>query len=498
MAEPAPPAPPTAQELLQELNGYMENTLLIGQQAVRDALNSQGLTSVGDFRGLKEEDIAEICANARKPGGTIPNPAYDAANPVAGIPAMVMNPGVLVGHVLEKRLKMFGYFVQYLTKVGRTFSPEAATLDTVQNLYRLKEADDEYDNDIELPEKLSNVEKFRVVLEDLDDYLERKRGVTMIPLAAYTRSMPTPPPINLDPGLGSPTYLRELIRRAPLTGATAVADKEAVWDVIRHITHNGPGWGWVQAFSRSRDGRGAYIALKSHYFGDAFQSRLRAKADQVLESTYYDGTKRNYTYKRYIESLQRAFTDLESTGKVVSNERKVRVLLLGVADSRLESAKNTILATPALRANFEVASNYLAEVLDSKVSYSATTRKARISSIQSNKNGGNGNKRNNGHQTPTKGFDPNKYYPFRKWIKLSKEQQQMVREARDVANSSTKKRSAAAIHINNKNKRKGHDSSGTSTTYDNSETTGDSNDQNEKELGVGAIMSQRKKGKRDI
>ena len=34
MAEPAPPAPPTAQELLQELNGYMENTLLIGQQAV--------------------------------------------------------------------------------------------------------------------------------------------------------------------------------------------------------------------------------------------------------------------------------------------------------------------------------------------------------------------------------------------------------------------------------------------------------------------------------
>ena len=188
----ADPAPPTAQELLQELNGYMENTLLIGQQAVPDAPNSQGLTSVGDFRGLKEEDIAEICANARKPGGTIPNPAYDAANPVAGIPATIMNPGVLVGHVLEKRLKMFGYFVQYLTKVGRTFSPGAATLDTVQNLYRLKEADDEYDNDIELPEKLSNVENIRVVLEDLDDYLERKRGVTMIPLAAYTRSMPTP------------------------------------------------------------------------------------------------------------------------------------------------------------------------------------------------------------------------------------------------------------------------------------------------------------------
>ena len=493
MAEPDAPASPTAQELLTQLNGYLENTLLIGQQEVRNALNAQGLVSIGDFNGLKEDDIAEIRANARKPGGTVPNPDYNAANPVPGVPITITNPGVLVGHVLEKRLKMLGYYVQYLNKVDREFSAATATLAQIQGLYRLKEADDEYDNEIELPEKLTNVENIRVVLEDLDDYLERKRGVTMIPLAAYTRSMPTPPPVNLDPGIGAPTYLRELIRRAPLTGATAVADKEAVWDVIRHITHDGPGWGWVQAFSRSRDGRGAYIALKSHYFGDA--ERLRAKANQVLESAYYDGSKRNFTYEKYIESLQRAFTDLESTGEMVSNERKVRILLLGVSDPRLESAKNTILATPSLRANFEVASNYLAEILDSKVSYSASTRKARISSIQHNKNGNGGNKKNGSNQS--NGFDPNKYYPFRKWIKLTKEQQQMVREARDAVNSSTKKRSAAAVHFKNgKNKRKGADGSTTTTTDESSETTGDSSE-NDKELGIGAIMSQRKKGRRE-
>jgi len=41
-----------------------------------------------------------------------------------------------------------------------------------------------------------------------------------------------------------------------------------VWAIIRHITHNGPGWGWgwVSRFSRHENGRDAYVDLKTHYF----------------------------------------------------------------------------------------------------------------------------------------------------------------------------------------------------------------------------------------
>ena len=498
MAMPAPPAPPTAQELLDELNGYLQNTLLIGQQNVRDALNAQGLISVSDFEGLTEEDIAEICSNARKPGGTINNPAYDVANPVAGVPATITNPGVLVGHVIEKRLKMLRYYVHHLKKISRKFDPAAAhaSLQKLQDLYRFKTSEEEYDNDIELPERLTSVDNIRTVLEDLDDYFERKRGCTGIPLAAYTRTIQAIPEVDVDPGFGTPSIIRELIRRAPHAGPTALTDNEAVWDAVRHVTHDGPGWGWVQAFSRSRNGRQAYLALRSHYFGDAYQTRLRAKADQILETNYYDGTKRNFTYERYIETLQRAFADLESTGEFVSHERKVRILMTGVHDPRLESAKNTILATPDLRVTFESASNYLAEVLDNKVSYSATTRKARISAVHVNKkkqNGhGNGNK-GKGNDDSTE-FNPNKYYPFRKWIKLTKEQQAMVRAARDSQNSSTKKRTASAVKTGKGKKRK-NESNSTTTTEDSS--CSDCEEEN-KTSGIGAIISRRKKGKDQI
>ena len=508
MAMPAPPAPPvpppaplTAAQLLTQVNDYFQNVLMIADQDVRDALNGQGLISIGDFEGLPEDDIAEICNNARKPGGTIPNPAYDPANPVAGVPQTITNPGVLVGHVIEKRLKMVRYYVHHLQKVSRTFDPAAshANLQGLQNLYRFKTSEDEYDNDIDLPERLIAVENIRVVLEDLDNYLERKRGCTGIPLAAYTRVVQAIPPLNRDPGYATPSISAELIRRAPHNGPTALTDNEAVWDAVRHVTHDGPGWGWVQSFSRTRNGRQAYLALKSHYFGDAYQTRLRAKADQTLETNYYDGTKRHYTYEKYIESLQRAFTDLESTGEFVSNERKVRVLMTGVHDPRLESAKNTILATPELRVSFEVASNYMAEVLDNKVSYSATTRKARISAVQVNykKNGGQGNNKNNNKNKneDNKNFNPNRYFPFTQWIKLTKEQQQMVRSVRDAQNSSTKKRSASAIQSSGKKKQK-NDGGSTTTTEDTSSSDGEQNE--EKELGIGAIMSQRKKGKNRV
>ena len=184
MAMPAPPgpvvppAPPTPQELLQQLNTYFQGTLLINQQNVRDALNAQGLISIGDFEGLTEDDIAEICSNARKPGGTIVNPDYDPVNPVAGVPPNITNPGVLVGHVIEKRLKMLRYYVHHLKKISRKFDPNAAhaLLENLQDLYRFKTSEEEYDNDIDLPERLTTVENIRTVLEDLDDYLERKRG----------------------------------------------------------------------------------------------------------------------------------------------------------------------------------------------------------------------------------------------------------------------------------------------------------------------------------
>ena len=120
-------------------------------------------------------------------------------------------------------------------------------------LYLFCQQEEEHDNEIPLPEKLSSVDNIRVRIEDLDDYFQQKRGSTGIPLAAYTRedvALPAGTAEDPDPGFGTPSILEELIQRAPHIGVTFKNDNEMVWDAVRHVCHEGPAWGWVQAYNR--------------------------------------------------------------------------------------------------------------------------------------------------------------------------------------------------------------------------------------------------------
>jgi hypothetical protein len=62
-------------------------------------LNDHGLLIIDNFVSLIEKDVNQMCSNIRKPGGTINNPSFNMNAPVAGVPAMIPNPGLPVGHI---------------------------------------------------------------------------------------------------------------------------------------------------------------------------------------------------------------------------------------------------------------------------------------------------------------------------------------------------------------------------------------------------------------
>jgi hypothetical protein len=183
-------------------NNYLNAMIGINDAALVTAINGQGLEGFDDFLMLTEDDIGNICTNVRKPGGTIPNPAYDPNNIVPNIPATIPNPGRQLGRVYEKRLKMLRYYVHHLQRIQRVIVANQATLDRLVNCYRLKDAEDE-DEDVELPQKLLKTDKVRDVLEDIDNYLVRKLGSSGLPLAYVVREEVALPLV--DPGYGQPT-----------------------------------------------------------------------------------------------------------------------------------------------------------------------------------------------------------------------------------------------------------------------------------------------------
>ena len=129
------------------------------------------------------------------------------------------------------------------------------------------------------------------------------------------------------------------------------------------MAHGGPGWSWVSRFACTSNGRAAYIALKGHYFREAYTSRIRAQADQMLENAFYDGRSRTFTYERYCETLIRAFNDIEDTEEEVTDERKIRVFMKGLTDPQCEAFKGTIQAMRGLRANLTDSMDMVAEFL---------------------------------------------------------------------------------------------------------------------------------------
>jgi hypothetical protein len=431
---------------LATLNNYLDNTLGIDDQNTRDALNQQGIQAFDDFLTLTEKDISDICANIRKPGGTIPNPLHNAAAPVANIPAVIPNPGINIGYVYEKRLKMLRYYlVLRLERVQRVIGVNTATLARLITCYRLKEIEDEAE-EIDLPIKLTRVDKVRDILENRDNYLLQQRGASGLPLAYVVRPEAALP--NVDPGYGQPSVIEEMIARGPHAGPYYQLDNKAVWQVIRHVTHEGPGWSWVQGYQRTSDGRQAYLALKAHYLGESYSSRIRAAADSTIDNAYYDGKSRAFTFEKYCEILKAAFTDIEATGEAVSETRKVRVLLHGICDKRLETAISQVMATAELRDTFDTALNFIARFADDMKSLDNSRKVSHrnISGVSSRggRGGRSGRGANPGRGHGAGGYQGNRaargrmnnpkvnvedrYYPWEEWKELTQTQKDKVRE----------------------------------------------------------------------
>jgi hypothetical protein len=362
----------------QQFDGYLQQVLGIAQADVRNALRLQGLSTVDDFIALSEDDIEDVCKIVRRPGGMIPNPAFGQGAGRGAQPPLLPNPGLPIGHLHEKRLKMLRFFIYHLQRIQREFDPAIATMELLQEIYLLKEVDDEDDQKKPaLPEKLTKTDKVREVIENIESLLLSMKGINGVPLLYVVRdqvALPTGIGNDIDEGFGQPTHTQEMIRRAPHTGVYFREAQKSVWNIIRHVTHGGPGWNWVQSFATTQDGRNAFLAMKRYYLGESYTRRIKLSAENTLSTAFYNGQVRTFKFGDFVDKLKGAFTDIESTGEVIDPQRKIRILMQGISDSRLKTGKAAVLANPMLYTDFETVVNFLTTLLNEEESMSIATR----------------------------------------------------------------------------------------------------------------------------
>jgi len=120
----------------------------------------------------------------------------------------------------------------------------------------------------------------------------------------------------------------------------------------------------VSSFGRHQNGRAAYHALKTHYFGDSFTTRAVTKADAIIENLYWDGRAKNYPVEKFFEQLNKAYTDLDENIEPITEAKKLRRLLQSIRDPCLDAAKNSIMLSEAHKENLEASMSHLVQSLD--------------------------------------------------------------------------------------------------------------------------------------
>jgi hypothetical protein len=197
---------------------------------------------------------------------------------------------------------------------------------------------------------------------------------------------------------------------------------------------------WIKAFTKARDGRGAWIAFKAHFRGSNEIEAIEAAAENALTTGHYTGEKPRYNFETHVSKHLKAHLDIEkATGTAKPETTKVRKLLYSLRSATMSVPIATIRAQDNLRNSFDESINYLrAFILSSSHAEdrNVSALGARASNTNKRKGGPDkgGAKKGNANGDP-KAFD--RYYKPDEWWKLPEKVREEIRALRKQRNRTT-------------------------------------------------------------
>jgi hypothetical protein len=144
----------------------------------------------------------------------------------------------------------------------------------------------------------------------------------------------------------------------------------------------------VKKFDKSKDGRGAVLALKTQAEGTSAKLTRKQGAYAMLASSVYLGPRKGFTFANYVTLHQGAHNELMDLDEPVSESKKVTDFLKGIRDSGLNTGKSIVLGGPAKLGDFEECQQYLSTIVQNMAAQSKSER--HISSATT-EGGGKGN-----------------------------------------------------------------------------------------------------------
>jgi len=302
---------------LKEVIGFSQKNVLGTERA--NTVIAEGLTDFDSFKSFDKYDIKSLCYTIRRPGGTIPNPIYVAPvdGVVAAMPESIHNPGVSIPAIYESRLVLAAYGSKIYAMMGRDITPQSMSLRRLDSFKQHKEPVDNHGDPEGFPAISKNFGIIKV-LEQFPTYLEEKIGVTKIALSYVIRATVQSPVVM--PALkhssvwssDSNSLMEELVTFATHEGpAYQQSDNATVFCILQEMLSETSHSSSIKPFRRSRNRRGACLALKLHNMGTSKWDKIVESFEDCVLRRKWDGSDSRNPLKKNIIRHREVHNDFE-------------------------------------------------------------------------------------------------------------------------------------------------------------------------------------------
>jgi hypothetical protein len=160
-----------------------------------------------------------------------------------------------------------------------------------------------------------------------------------------------------------PSLDADLYLTAALTGPQYQADNEHVMELMTAWLGSTDWWTFLRRFAPTKDGRAAWLALKAQMEGPAAVDARKKKAHLDLNTLFYTGKSKNYTWDDYIRVRQEAHLELELLEAPVNDMRKVDLMFEGVKAEALGPVVLALQANSDYTEDFDAAQQQIKKAI---------------------------------------------------------------------------------------------------------------------------------------
>ena len=335
-------------------------------------LTKEGITNFESLTDFDKKSMERLPATIKEPIDAI---VADAQNNIA---AENRVPGATLSSISVRRLIVAMNAAEYYTSIGRTMSVPTMHYNNVLKNFKIEWETYQDLRDQDAPEVplINDKDADRKVIKWVPvflDCLTRSYGING-PLSYVLRENPLVPteledPLQPDSYYGASGSLHdELTARLSHVGPIYKNDNCSVFLKIEKASRGTSVESTVKAFSRRKDGRGAFLALIANHAGDTKYRAINKKRMHLLQSVKWNG--RSYPLESHVSNHRQAVDDLKDcsnhiTVAVPDQSQRVEYLIDSISsnDTALQAAIGLVRAnTNNMRNDFEVAASALIEV----------------------------------------------------------------------------------------------------------------------------------------